>query len=402
MGTVDVEKLFKEIKKLMPDFNPARIVTDEAMCFYSGFRSTFPQSTAKLHYCRWHISKSWEKKVRELVEPQHRAQVNMELKQLLLVGQLTDFQQRNANSRIDCLVELLIRAVEDLADSNEIKDRRRLAQASFRTQQTSIRHRSAQAQYQGKSEKITSIGIRKWEVEGRKPDAKFIVEDKGGCICPPNFGKNVHCPSCNVCPYSWTCSCLDNRAGISCVHRHAVKMFEDQNAPCGEEHSPAVMEEHEEIALRSTSSSVVSEVQSRMDMRKSIRNNIEMRYSVVSTNVNRLVNSDTQEACAKLLDIQNLIDQASKITLLSSSLEPRIAVRPELTRSFTFQLSDASKKCQAEQLIVGEAAAILFPLVYVKGEFVGGCDIMVQMHKDGEIYDSFDSKGFASKYGEAK
>lgn len=27
---------------------------------------------------------------------------------------------RNANSRVDCLVELLIRAVEDLAESNEV------------------------------------------------------------------------------------------------------------------------------------------------------------------------------------------------------------------------------------------------------------------------------------------
>lgn len=25
------------------------------------------------------------------------------------------------------------------------------------------------------------------------------------------------------------------------------------------------------------------------------------------------------------------------------------------------------------------------PQVYIKGEFVGGCDILVQMHKDGEI-----------------
>uniref|UniRef100_A0A7I4YW39 DUF2786 domain-containing protein n=1 Tax=Haemonchus contortus TaxID=6289 RepID=A0A7I4YW39_HAECO len=41
---------------------------------------------------------------------------------------------RNAISRVDCLVELLIRAVEDLADSNDVKDRRQLATASFRTQ----------------------------------------------------------------------------------------------------------------------------------------------------------------------------------------------------------------------------------------------------------------------------
>ncbi|EYC27843.1 hypothetical protein Y032_0008g213 [Ancylostoma ceylanicum] len=42
------------------------------------------------------------------------------------------------------------------------------------------------------------------------------------------------------------------------------------------------------------------------------------------------------------------------------------------------------------------------PQVYVKGEFVGGCDIMVQMHKDGEISDFFDSKGIPNKYGEKK
>ncbi|KAL6727952.1 hypothetical protein Aduo_009780 [Ancylostoma duodenale] len=42
------------------------------------------------------------------------------------------------------------------------------------------------------------------------------------------------------------------------------------------------------------------------------------------------------------------------------------------------------------------------PQVYVKGEFVGGCDIMVQMHKNGEISDFFDSKGIPNKYGEKK
>ena len=39
--------------------------------------------------------------------------------------------------------------------------------------------------------------------------------------------------------------------------------------------------------------------------------------------------------------------------------------------------------------------------VYVKGEFVGGCDILVQMHKDGEISDFFEAKGISSKFGEA-
>ncbi|VDL62965.1 unnamed protein product [Nippostrongylus brasiliensis] len=39
------------------------------------------------------------------------------------------------------------------------------------------------------------------------------------------------------------------------------------------------------------------------------------------------------------------------------------------------------------------------PQVYVKSEFVGGCDILVEMHKEGEISDFFDSKGIPNKYG---
>lgn len=42
------------------------------------------------------------------------------------------------------------------------------------------------------------------------------------------------------------------------------------------------------------------------------------------------------------------------------------------------------------------------PQVFVKSEFVGGCDILVQMHRDGEISDFFDSKGIPNKFGEKK
>jgi len=42
------------------------------------------------------------------------------------------------------------------------------------------------------------------------------------------------------------------------------------------------------------------------------------------------------------------------------------------------------------------------PQVYVNGTFVGGSDILVQMHKEGEISDFFDKQGIASKFGEKK
>ncbi|KAK6042171.1 hypothetical protein COOONC_20325 [Cooperia oncophora] len=115
---------------------------------------------------------------------------------------------RNANSRADCLVELLIRAVEDLAHYNEIKDRRRQVVgkiASFRTQQTSKQHPSALQLYKRNPQKISETSSITWDIEGKK-----------------TRGENVHCPLCGVCPYTWLCSCLENRAGIPCVHWHAV------------------------------------------------------------------------------------------------------------------------------------------------------------------------------------
>ncbi|GMR41841.1 hypothetical protein PMAYCL1PPCAC_12036, partial [Pristionchus mayeri] len=42
------------------------------------------------------------------------------------------------------------------------------------------------------------------------------------------------------------------------------------------------------------------------------------------------------------------------------------------------------------------------PQVYVKGEFVGGCDIMIQMHKDGELSDLFDKHEIPNKFGDCK
>lgn len=40
------------------------------------------------------------------------------------------------------------------------------------------------------------------------------------------------------------------------------------------------------------------------------------------------------------------------------------------------------------------------PQVYVDGQFVGGSDIMVQMHKEGEITEFFDSHQIPSKFSD--
>ncbi|VDP50713.1 unnamed protein product [Heligmosomoides polygyrus] len=61
MTTEDVRRLFLEIRSLMPEFSPRTLVTDEAPCFFKGFRAIFPDSATRLHYCRtsaseWKVS----------------------------------------------------------------------------------------------------------------------------------------------------------------------------------------------------------------------------------------------------------------------------------------------------------------------------------------------------------
>ncbi|CAD5221274.1 unnamed protein product [Bursaphelenchus xylophilus] len=40
------------------------------------------------------------------------------------------------------------------------------------------------------------------------------------------------------------------------------------------------------------------------------------------------------------------------------------------------------------------------PQLYVKGQFVGGSDILLQMHKDGELTEMFQSHGIKSKFSD--
>nr|CDJ93848.1 unnamed protein product [Haemonchus contortus] len=107
---------------------------------------------------------------------------------------MTTFQQCFA----DCLVDLLIRAVEELAQSEEIKVRRHLTESSYRVRQTTICHREAVKLFQAHPEKVMQPNKEEWRVDTR--------------------GKKCLLSTCGVCPYAFSCSCTDNRAGISCSH----------------------------------------------------------------------------------------------------------------------------------------------------------------------------------------
>ncbi|WKY00766.1 hypothetical protein Q1695_015081 [Nippostrongylus brasiliensis] len=185
---------------------------------------------------------------------------------------------RNANSRADCLVGLLVRAVDELAESNEIKDSRRLATASFQVQQTAIKYRSTVAYLAKNPEAVLRIDTKQWKVADVSPGKTFSVATKGGSDCAP--ARNVHCPVCRVCPYSWTCTCLDNRTGITCMHRHAVTVNE------GPTPSTTVGEPQEALAACDVESGTATAdlkavvwAQERLQSRMIIRNKIEIVWT---------------------------------------------------------------------------------------------------------------------------
>ncbi|KAK6013719.1 hypothetical protein OSTOST_20940 [Ostertagia ostertagi] len=388
MTTVDVQRLFIEVKNLLPDFSPATMVTDEAPCFYNGFRAVFPGAHTRLRFCRFHILQTWERKTKELVEASMRPKVNGALQGLLKEVQLERFQMRfgeilaylrrfdqklmaeyleknylgrtpswasfahrgavlettmiserfhlrikdeflhrNANSRLDGFVDLLIKSVEDLSESLEVKDRRRLADSAFRLQETHKRHRAAAALYATNPEKVVNIAEYKWEVKNRTGTKSFEVTYEGPCSC--HTTNNIHCLTCGVCAYAWSCTCPDNRSGISCPHRHAVIIVSpdglslERPTTSTEGMAPSPSEPHLDEPTISA--------QERREARYHKLSAIKSTYAVVEATATSLARLDTDEAMEQLEEILCHMQLAAGVAQPPSS--STLAVRPELAQT---------------------------------------------------------------------
>ncbi|KAK6022533.1 hypothetical protein OSTOST_11768, partial [Ostertagia ostertagi] len=185
-------------------------------------------------------------------------------------------------------------------------------------------------------DRICLLSTDKWQVLTRQPEGPYMyithVQRRGDCECSDVAEGNVHCPLCDVCPYAWSCSCTDNRAGISCMHRHAVMLHcQPPNRAAfritAEQATEEVVVPEDTPGPSTAPSSVeISAAQERREQRDQLRSSINMKVSVLQTNVNALVNTDTEEAKEMLLAIEDLVDEASKIYLTPLT---GIAVRPE-------------------------------------------------------------------------
>lgn len=398
MTSADVEKLFIEVRKLMPEFSPKTLVTDEAPCFYNGFRAVFPEAPTRLHFCRFHIWQTWERKTKELVDASCRSSVSRALELLLREAQLNVFERkfaeilvflkekgqtamsdyleknylgrtttwasfsnrdavldttmiserfhlrikdeflhRNGNSRLDALVDLLIKCVEDLSGSIEVKERRRLVTCSFRLEETHKCHRLARDIYKGKEEMITEAGENHWHILNRDRTKTYEVFLDGQCFC--HHTKNTHCVSCGVCAYTWRCTCLDNRSGISCHHRHAVKMFAHKEGNSGlPEASVSDAIGETSTAQEDGSCAYSSEVQStaisgeeeHRQARYQTLNAIRDTYAVVEAAAKSLARMNTDEAKMKLDEILAHLQLAADVAQPYTSTS--YAPRPEMTQ----------------------------------------------------------------------
>ncbi|KAK6047073.1 hypothetical protein COOONC_15423 [Cooperia oncophora] len=417
MSSHDVEKLFLEVRRLVPGFDPAQIVTDEAPCFYNAFRSVFPNSRAKLHYCRWHVEKTWHRNANKLVEPRVRSRVKKMLRDILVVEDLPTFQQRfgqvlaflqvegqvkmeeylrrnylgrtptwasfananaimdtsmiserwhlrlkteflhrNANSRADCLVDLLIRAVEELSQTDEIKVRRRLAGRSYRLQQTTVCHRVAKRQFDRRLVRIRQISPENWEVYTIQSGELSYVRRRNECGCSDNVEENVHCPLCSICPYAWSCSCPDNRSGISC--RFTVYLQTNEHRIPSRSRNLRNAAELFEETITPSFDNEVSLAQERKEERSQIRNSINMKVSLLQSHVNALVNEDTEDAKNMLSEIEASMDNILKIRTAPLA---GIAVRHELSKR------GRKPKQQKVELYTVSASKFTFDTLNIKG-----------------------------------
>ncbi|KAK6032115.1 hypothetical protein OSTOST_01712, partial [Ostertagia ostertagi] len=222
-----------------------------------------------------------------------------------------EFLHRNANSRLDGFVDLLIKSVEDLSESIEEKDRRRFADSAYRLKETYKRHRTA----------VT--------LHGKNPEMVVNITEDNDMRRAMYMSRHEQytLSTCGVCAYAWSCTCMENRSGISCPHRHAVKMVTRGKS---RKHQPQLRQKKWFLLIRSLS---MSPQQWHRNAVKHVTklSAIKSAYAVLEATATSLAKHDTDEAMEQLEEILCYIQLAAGVAQSSSS--GTVAVRPELAQA---------------------------------------------------------------------
>ncbi|KAK5980648.1 MULE domain-containing protein [Trichostrongylus colubriformis] len=387
MTSKEVKILFDEIRRLIPNFHPKSLVSDEALAFYNGFKLSFGGRIVDHFLCRFHILQSWKRKTKECVKPELQRGIIEAFRSLLKIADEPTFHaklgeilthlrlqgcsrliqylqreylgpdkikqwaafhrrgivmstsmyterwhlrlkqeklKRKANSRIDYVVDTLIKSVEELAADLEIRDRRQLC-SSFRVKENNIQHKLAVRFYKENSDRIHKVGNLAWNVDSTSSDTVYRVEFEEQCSCSEI---NTHCSRCHICPYAVTCSCRSGSlAGVACFHSHAVKLYGGE--PTSE--PPVIIELQAEPPVAEIQQSERS-VEPFRDPRgelHALRDDVAKSYTVIYAKVNALVKQGDEIA------VQALSDLAERMRRLASDFghPSNVAVlpRPEVS-----------------------------------------------------------------------
>ncbi|KAK6026063.1 hypothetical protein OSTOST_08019 [Ostertagia ostertagi] len=250
--------------------------------------------------------------------------------------------KRKANARVDYVVDMLIKAVEELAVDFEITDRRKLT-SSFRVKENNVQHRLAVRLYKENSDKIHMVGNLAWNVDATTSDMVYRVEFDGHCDCSAQA--NTHCSRCHVCPYAVTCSCRAGAlAGVACSHSHAVKLYGINLLKCKNKvhfyfeslylgGQPTIeppvhltlQAEPQEIEIQQT----VSELRPTRDIRgelHAIRDEVAKSYALIYAKVNALVRQGDEGA------LETLSAVAERMRIVANEIDVPIRATALLTR----------------------------------------------------------------------
>ncbi|KAK6021301.1 hypothetical protein OSTOST_13026, partial [Ostertagia ostertagi] len=67
MTAMEISVLFRIVKDLIPDFDTQFVMTDDCGTFYNAFMDVFPESKARKVLCRFHLSQTVGRKLKEFL-----------------------------------------------------------------------------------------------------------------------------------------------------------------------------------------------------------------------------------------------------------------------------------------------------------------------------------------------
>ncbi|KAK6041522.1 hypothetical protein COOONC_20973 [Cooperia oncophora] len=335
MSENELVALFDKVKELVPTFAPEFFMSDDAASFYNAFRQTsllgefmtrirlVSRSCKPVLFAKRYgdtltfllnekqqemvdyLHQNWTHRIEEW-GAQHRKRAVMNTS--MMCERWHKHLKREVFSskskiRIDELVDALITTVKEMKEDAEVIEQRGLVEGRWRLRNHLINHNKALSDYEKLKEFISVVEPGLWKIRSRRSNRFYMVEEER-CTCKKVAYKkmhsiSIHCrkPGCSACPYSFFCECDDDRkAGISCVHVHAVVLYAPQGRLANTEAVETIDNNvdccdvaHAALDFPSSSSSQLVEVsdQSRLDTNKELLQQIEMvschRTSIVDS-----------------------------------------------------------------------------------------------------------------------